>query len=238
MADLNDYTSLITSEHQPKPRFMALVGALVSPLVDQMNVVASMPALFDLDNAVGDQLDKVGEWVGLSRQVSTPLIGVYFSFDVADLGFDQGTWKGPFDPDTGLVSLDDETYRMTLRAKIAANHWDGTPDKAADILDLLAPPGTNVFIEDPCDMSITIGVSGKQPTAIYIALLKTGLLSLKPETVHINYAITSVDGDPIFGFDLENEYVSGFDVGAWSGTTIVEANQLDYTFSLDNSVLA
>ncbi|MEK6319934.1 MAG: DUF2612 domain-containing protein, partial [Burkholderia gladioli] len=105
MADLDDYTSLITSEHQPQPRFMALVGALVSPLVDQMNVVASMPALFDLDNAVGDQLDKVGEWVGLSRQVSTPLTGVYFSFDIVDLGFDQGTWKGPFDPDTGLVSL-------------------------------------------------------------------------------------------------------------------------------------
>ncbi|MBU9468666.1 DUF2612 domain-containing protein [Burkholderia multivorans] len=238
MADLNDYTALITSEHSDKPRFMATVGALVQPLVDQMNVLQSMPGKFDLDNAVGVQLDDVGLWVGVSRKIRTPLTGVYFSFDVGGLGFDQGVWKGPFDPDTGLVSLDDDTYRMTLRSKSAANHWDGTPGAAADIIDSLAPPGTLVFLEDPCDMSITIGIAGKQPSALYIALLKNGFLSLKPEAVHVNYAVTSVYGAPIFGFDIDNEYVSGFDAGAWAVATIAASNELDYTFVLDSSTLA
>ncbi len=238
MADLDDYTALITSEHSDKPLFVGMVGMLAAPLVDLMNVLGGMPALFDLDDAVGDQLDIVGEWVGLSRQVSTPLTGIYFSFDVGGLGFDQGVWKGPFDPDTGLVSLDNDTYRMTLRAKIAANHWDGTPGAAADILDSLAPAGTLVFLEDHCDMSITIGVAGKQPSALYLALLKNGLLSLKSEAIRVNYAVTSVDGAPIFGFDMTNEYVAGFDAGAWSGDQLVSANELDYTFALDNSTLS
>ncbi|WP_186086053.1 DUF2612 domain-containing protein [Burkholderia gladioli] len=238
MADIDDYTALITSEHRRVPRFMAMAEMLGSPLVDLMNVLGGMPAQFDLDSAVGDQLDIVGEWIGLKRQVSTPLIGIYFAFDLDGLGFDQGVWKGPFDPDTGLVSLDDDTYRMTLRAKIAANHWDGTPGAAADILDMLAPPGARVFLEDPCDMSITIGIAGKQPPALYLALLKNGLLSLKSEAIRVNYAVTSVDGAPIFGFDMNNEYVAGFDAGAWSGSQLVSANELDYTFALDNSTLS
>ncbi|KWF81316.1 hypothetical protein WL94_28525 [Burkholderia cepacia] len=238
MADLDDYAGLITSEHSDKPKFMSMVEMLSAPLVDLMNVLGGMPALFDLDSAVGDQLDVLGEWIGLSRNVSTPLAGVYFAFDIDGLGFDQGAWKGPYDPDTGLVALDDETYLMTLRAKIAANHWDGTPEAAADILDSLAPPGARVFLEDHCDMSITIGIAGKQPPALYVALLKNGLLSLKPEAVHVNYAVTTVDGAPIFGFDIDNQYVAGFDTGAWAGETLAGANELDYTFTLDNSTLA
>ncbi|MCW3641765.1 DUF2612 domain-containing protein [Burkholderia cenocepacia] len=238
MAELDDYTALITSEHSDKPKFMAMVEMLSAPQVDLMNVLGGMPALFDLDAAVGDQLDVLGQWIGLSRDVNTPLTGIYFSFDVGGLGFDQGVWKGPFDPDTGLVSLDDDTYRMTLRAKIAANRWDSTPGAAADILDSLAPAGTLVFLEDPCDMSITIGIAGKQPPALYIALLKNGFLALKPEAVHVNYAVTSVDGSAIFGFDINNQYVKGFDSGAWSATTVAAANALDYSFALDNSALA
>ncbi|AOI57444.1 hypothetical protein WI26_07410 [Burkholderia diffusa] len=134
-ASLSDYAALVTSEHRDKPRFMATVGALVQPLVDQINVLVSMPAKFDLDNAVGVQLDDVGLWVGVSRKIRTPLTGIYFSFDIAGLGFDHGTWKGPFDPDTGLTVLDDETYRLVIRAKIGANHWDGTLESSAAILN-------------------------------------------------------------------------------------------------------
>lgn len=134
-ASLSDYTALITSEHRGLSRFMATVGTLVQPIVDQMNVLQSMPGKFDLDNAVGVQLDDVGLWVGVSRKIRTPLTGIYFSFDVAGLGFDKGIWKGPFDPDTGLTVLDDDTYRLVIRAKIGANHWDGTLASSAAILN-------------------------------------------------------------------------------------------------------
>ncbi|SPD47492.1 protein of unknown function [Cupriavidus neocaledonicus] len=78
------------------------------------------------------------------------------------------------------------------------------------------PSGTYVFIQDNQDMSMTIGVAGKVPSAVFLALLEGGYIPLKPEGVRVNYVIvTSVDGVPMFGFDVANQYVMGFDAGAW-----------------------
>lgn len=130
MAQASDYTALITTEHAGKPKFAAMAAAVAQCFADQINLLQSIPAAFDLDTAIGVQLDAVGLWAGIRRQVRTPL-NVYFSFDTAGLGFDQGNWQGPFDPSTGLTSLDDETFRTLIRAKIAANSWDGTVPSAA-----------------------------------------------------------------------------------------------------------
>ncbi|WP_354677166.1 DUF2612 domain-containing protein [Cupriavidus plantarum] len=216
MADISQYTDLITSEHNKRPKFMAVVEALAQPMVDLQNLLSSMPGRFDLDNAVGDQLDTIGIWVGISRNVPVPLTDVYFSLDIDGLGFDQGSWKGPFDPDAGLTRLDDDTYRLVIRAKIGANHWDGTLESSKAILDSIFGGGTFVFIQDNQDMSMTIGIAGVVPSAVFLAVLANGLIPLKPEGVRINVVIvTSVDGAPIFGFDMTNNLVAGFDTGAW-----------------------
>ncbi|GMG90650.1 hypothetical protein Cmtc_18700 [Cupriavidus sp. TKC] len=216
MADLATYTDLITSEHNQQQDFMAVVEALAQPMVGLQNLLGSMPGKFDLDNAVGVQLDDVGAWVGISRNISTPLTGVYFSLDTAGLGFDQGSWKGPFDPDTGLTRLDDETYRLVIWAKIGANHWDGTLESSKAILDSIFGGGTFVFIQDNQDMSMTIGVAGQVPSAVFLALLSGGYIPLKPEGVRIDVVIvTSIDGAAIFGFDMDNSLVGGFDEGVW-----------------------
>ncbi|RUT64887.1 hypothetical protein CKG00_17310, partial (plasmid) [Morganella morganii] len=52
----------------------------------------------------------MGEWTGISRYISTPITGVYFSLDMDDIGLDQGVWKREFDADSGFTELDDETY--------------------------------------------------------------------------------------------------------------------------------
>ncbi|MET3654101.1 DUF2612 domain-containing protein [Dyella japonica] len=217
MADVSQYVGLITSEHADKPKFSAMVAAVAQCFVDQQNALGGLIPAFDLDQAVGDQLDIIGLWVGVSRRVNTPLTGVYFSFDIAGVGFDQGVWQGPFDPSTGVTLLDDGTYRILIRAKIGANHWDGTLGTSAAILNQIFDNGTNVFIQDNQDMTMTFGVSGVIPSAVLLALLKGGYIPLKPEGVLVNsYIVTSSSGAPIFGFDMENQYVSGWDVGAWA----------------------
>lgn len=216
MADISKYTGRVTSEHNQQPDFIAVVEALAQPMVDLQNLLGSMPGKFDLDSAVDAQLDDVGAWVGISRNINTPLTGVYFSFDTAGVGFDQGNWKGPFDPDSGLTRLDNDTYRLAIRAKIGANHWDGMLESSKAILDSIFGGGTFVFIQDNQDMSMTIGVAGEVPSAVFLALLKGGYIPLKPEGVRVDYTIvTSVDGAPIFGFDISNNLVAGFDVGTW-----------------------
>lgn len=217
MADITDYTGKITSEHADKPRYMAMVSAVARCFVDAQNGLAAMPQAFDLDDAEGVQLDAVGLWVGVSRNVAAPLAGVYFSFDTTGVGFDQGVWKGPFDPDTGVTSLDDDTYRLLIRARIGANHWDGTLAGSKAILSQVFGGDTHVFIQDNQDMSITVGIAGKVPSALFLALLSGGYIPIKPQAVRVNYyLVTSTDGAPLFGFDMGNQYVAGFDGGAWA----------------------
>ncbi|WP_144156567.1 DUF2612 domain-containing protein [Paraburkholderia sp. BCC1885] len=215
---LSQYTSLITSEHNEKPRFMAMVSLLGQWAVDRQNMLASIPGLFDIDDAVGQQLDWVGQWVGVSRNLSIPLTGVYFSFDTSGLGFDQGTWLGPFDPTTGLVSLPDNAYRTLLYAVIAANNWDGTVPGAYTAWNTIFEPlGYSILIEDGQDMTMTVALIGPTPDAVTLALFTGGYLNLRPAGVGITFYYTqSVPDVPIFGFDAENSSISGFDVGAWA----------------------
>ncbi|WP_025138073.1 DUF2612 domain-containing protein [Achromobacter sp. DH1f] len=216
MADVEKYLNLITAFHRGKPKFSAMVEAVAQCFVGAQDCYGTMVPAYDLDDAVGVQLDAVGEWVGISRNVRTPLEGVYFSFDVAGLGFEQGVWQGPFDPDTGVTSLDDETYRVLIRAKIGANHWDGTLEGSAEILNFIFG-GTNtfVFIQDNGDMSIDIGIAGSRPSAVFLALLTGGYIPIKPEGVRVNYYIVPGVEGPLFGFDVGNRYIAGFDIGVW-----------------------
>lgn len=214
------YTGAIPPLHADKPKFMANVAALVQPMVDIQNVLSFLASsAFDLDQAVGVQLDTVGLWIGRSRAVNIPLSGVYFSFDTPNLGFDQGNWQGQFDPSTGVTLLDDTTYRALLRAKIIMNSWDGSAAVAAEAINMLFinSPGTFITIQDNFDMSMTVGVSGVVPPAALIALLQNGEFNVRPMGVDITYTITSVNTVPLFGFDIETSAISGWDVGAWSG---------------------
>ena len=76
MASVDDYLALITAYHRGKPKFAAMVRAIVEPFVAIQDFIAHLPLDFDLDLAIGVQLDVVGEWVGRSRFIETPLPNV------------------------------------------------------------------------------------------------------------------------------------------------------------------
>ena len=217
----DEYLRLVTSLHNQRPKFMAWVEALVQTFADQIAVILEMPTLFDVDIAVGDQLDKTGEWIGLSRYIKTPLEGVYFTFDEdGTLGWDRGIWWTPFDPLEGLTRLPDTLYRTVLKAKIGANHWNGTIPAVYAIYDqLFAGSGSTVIIQDNQDMSMTLAVIGKVPSPAMISILTSGLIPLRPEAVRLNYVMPSVEDHAYFGFDVENDSIRGFDEGAW-GTAL------------------
>ena len=219
MTDVTEYTDLISSRHATKPKFVATVTASVEGLVACQNVVSGFSGKdFSLDDAVGVQLDTIGIWVGVGRSVKTPLSGVYFALDTLGVGFDQGVWQGEFDPDTGVVNLDDDSYRLVLKAKIASNNWDGTMEGTKAILEIMFPPssGILIFVQDNQDMTMTIGMSGVQLTPIQLALLTGGYINIKPQTVRIDYYVVPSESGAIFGFDTNNGYISGFDAGSWS----------------------
>jgi hypothetical protein len=216
MPTLASYLALITSKHQNKPKYAATLTAILQPFVETQTLLLSMPLKYDLDTAEGVQLDAVGLWIGLSRYVASELPNTYFSFDDADLGFDLGNWKGRFDPSGGVVRLDDFNYRLLLRAKIAANNWDGTMQGAFDgLTQVFAAMGATVVIEDNQDMTMTIAITGALPTAVIRAILAEGYLPFKPEGVRVNYLVPSIAG-PLFAFDVDSAELAGFDSGVWA----------------------
>lgn len=220
-ADISKYLSLITSEHASKPNFVAVISALVQGHADNQSLSAQLANYFDLDQASGAQLDQIGLWAGISRNLSVPLTGVYFAFDTSGVGFDQGTWWSPTDPTTQLDALPDDAYRTLLRAKIAANNWDGTVPGAYTVWNtLFAGTGYSVLIQDNQNMTMEYALLGPIPDAVTLALFEGGYLDIKPAGVAIDdYWTPTVANAPFFGFDVENASISGFDVGAWGQIT-------------------
>lgn len=222
---MSKYTGLITNYHATKPKFYDHIDLSTRPLT---NVILSMQGLltaFDLDKAAGAQLDILGLWIGRSRIVRQPITGVYFSWDTDDLGYDQGVWQGPYDPDSGHTSLSDETYRIILKAKIAINNWDGRNDSLPPILDAATEgSGIRMQIVDNQDMTISVWVFPETDiddvSLELIAAIRQGYLTIKAAGVWAGSIETPAveapsEGNKFFGFDMENDYFAGFDSGAW-----------------------
>jgi len=187
MRTIPDYTGLIISQHALKPKFEATVGLSVEPFVALQAMEAEAISATTIDNARGVQLDWIGEWVGITRNVPTPISGVYFSWNttIAE-GWNSGVWKGEFDPTTGLTDLPDADYRVLIKAKIKANNSSGTIPEIYDILDA-AFPGVVIDVIDNQDMTMEVLYTIADFTPIKEAILIQGLIPIKPAGVSITY---------------------------------------------------
>lgn len=249
----SDYTALVTPQHADKPRFLATVAASVDPLATLQSTLLAMELAFDLDSAVGVQLDAVGIRVGSSRLIPVPIQGVYFSFGDSRRGWGRGIWFDRLHNGSAISSLDDDTFRRLIRAKVLANRWDGTLAGLEAIYDAyFTDPATLVFVSDdaisslvenyftfgdpgrgwglgiwaphpvpavklaPVDMRITVGIAGKIPNLVDLAILNQRLVGAKPEGVRVDVAVTSKNGAPVFGFGSDNAMVGGWGHGAWA----------------------
>ncbi|MGC0926167.1 DUF2612 domain-containing protein [Pantoea agglomerans] len=225
---MSKYTDRITNYHRGKPLFVEHVDLSTRPLTDVSTAMHGLISAFDIDEGIGVQLDALGEWIGRSRIVSQPISGVYFSFDTDGLGWDQGVWQGPYDPDAGYTSLSDDTYRIILKAKITINSWDGQNDSLPPILEAaLDGSGLKMQIVDNQDMTISVWVFPETDISLVslelIAAIRQGYLTVKAAgvwagDVQTPSILTPSVGSKFFGFDMDNEYIAGFDDGAWGVT--------------------
>lgn len=210
MAQVSDYTSLVTSEHSVQPNFMATIMALVQPSVDQQKALAAMPGQFDLDVAVGVQLDVVGAWAGISRYIPNAIALAYFGFDVTANGQPFGEEGLPSigarfydenEPVAESSELADPEYRFVIRAKIAKNNTKGTNDDFLSALSFLfSTPGVvvPVILDDPGTMHISIAV-GRPVTYLEKLLIRQVDILPRPAGVMIDSLEYFQNGN-VFGF--------------------------------------
>lgn len=213
---IQDYLDLITSEYTNQPNFNAMLSFMVAvPVQVQSLMTQMMTTLFDLDTPpVGNQLDIIGQWVGVSRVVSVPIGGVFFTWDDTQSdGWDYGTWQ-PVPPTSSLTSLPDDVYLTLIRAKIAANQWDGTTEGAYKIWSAVFPQFV-ILIQDLNNMTYNLAIIGGIIDSVTLALITGGYIPLRPEGVEIANYYVSVDTNPAFAWDTENTYLKGWDQGSW-----------------------
>lgn len=219
----DDYMKLVTSQYQNSPKFLAYLRGFLGMVQDIRELATSLNYYLSFNRVIsqystsyvydavtvkagdtpfdfvsfeaceGDQLDILGVILGQSRQV-------FFEAD------------DTVSPPTSAMryDLEDDDYRIVLQNKITLNHWDG---KASTMQSAWATlfPGGKITVQDNQDMTIDVTISGTLSNTM-ILLIKNGYILPRPQGVQINYFYGDL---PYFGFDRDDEYVAGFDLGHW-----------------------
>ncbi len=182
------YTGLRTSQYVASPKFNALLYVLLKKFDDVSQVLVQLDTALDLDSAEGAQLDMLGSVVGANRTVG-------------------------FQPSGGVSPvLDDATYRIYIKAKIAQNQWDGTTSSLYPIWRALFPNGSIIIIDNQ-NMTADITLTGTF-TSIIQDLIVNGYVIPRPEGVLYTYLFGVL---PFFGFGSSPGFIAGFGEGHWVG---------------------
>lgn len=186
---MDNYLDLITSEYRNSPNFISWLDSALSIVNSSKLTTDQINAAFDIDYAVGAQLDILGELIGRTRALT-------------------------FQPSDGSNPiLDDDTYRLMLKAKISQNQWDGTIPAVYDLWNNIFP-FLYMEVYDNQDMTMEVIIVGI-PTLLQKELVLNGYIVPKPEGVRVNYNVIS---KPIFAYALDTPALAGYDKGTWYQT--------------------
>lgn len=175
---------LLASEYKNSTNLIAHSEIFTKRLEEIQDQYCKLLTERNLDDAIGVQLDKIGEILGQTRPVVDIAQFIFFRYDVIGGGVnpDQGyaTLAEPskgaiyltLAQDTGgdNILLDDDQYRALLRATTVKNRMRSTPEDLFELLGFLFPDITNIQIVESTQ-SVTI-IFGRELTPLERALVK------------------------------------------------------------------
>ena len=190
-AVLDGYRRLLTSEYKTRPKLTSWLLWLISEGLVYNSVLQEILDAFNLDTAVGAQLDTLGKIAGVGRL----------------LNFYPSGGESPV--------MDDDTYRLVIKARLLQNVWKGNLAELYDAWSVLFP-GISLQIQDLQSqsegdaMTYNVVISGEF-TSLMRELIVNGYIVPKPEGVRINnLLITDTTGKPLFAYDYDDADYSGY----------------------------
>ena len=165
------YASLLILQYATKPKAVATIQTTVTPVIMNQLPTAIQDG-FDLDTAVGVQLDTMGKYVGASRRGYTS---------------------------TGApVVLNDADFRQLIKLLIIKNN---SGSSLATIQSLIAGafPG-QIFVSDNQSMGLNYVLLESIGTPDLLEVIVTGGYLPAPMGVEVSASIVPVHANPFFGF--------------------------------------
>lgn len=207
------YEQLMIIQYYEKPKARAEIGLKAGYHQDLKKFIDDLQLSFDLENASGDRLDKIGKLVGQSRIVPLVVQKRLFGFDINQnaLGFSSkfdnsrigAPFSSKFTPIYTDYELDDFNYTLLIKARIANNvaHavmvGDSTTISLQDVISKVFGDGT--VLVDNKDMTLNLLVpSSFDPERL--RLIKNAGLLPSPQGVGYKYFIQG-DVFNTFGFE-------------------------------------
>jgi hypothetical protein len=195
MNTIAEYLLKVTSQYQNSPKFLEWLSIPLLICQHVHECSDNMPAEFDLDSAVGVQLDIIGQYLGQSRTL-------------------------PFDPTDGTSPyLEDNLYRKILVLKTMTNYWDGSLHSIYVAWNAIFDEAYLKII-DNMDMTATVTLSGLM-TQLVKDMIYNDLILPRPEGVQYIYSQDVIpETAATFSYDMNTDYFKGYDESWWDKKVI------------------
>lgn len=204
------YQNLLLAQYQEGPKALATIEALVNCAICDL-VLREAEDAFNLDTAIGAQLDVLGDYIGFSRRVGVAPDLEYFNMTDYDNPSETVVGMTDYGDTTanptstfyryamagqGTADLSDEDYRLVLRWKVLYNGLGGSLYAIAEALyDVF---GDEVICFDHKNMSLSYAVKVASKKAAKI-LAQQSVLP-KPMGVQLGGLFLIEDPAITFGF--------------------------------------
>lgn len=165
-----DYTSegldRVTQQFKDDPVYQAYLKIVLDSINSVQTALKDLKQLRSLDTATGKQLDMIGTIIGQSRTLVDYNAFPYFGFNgstgaetfgtIADSSVG-GVFRSYLQEEGSAATVDDETYRFLIRARIIANTTRATPEAVIAGINFITQ-NTNTTLVDGPNAHITIEV--------------------------------------------------------------------------------
>lgn len=231
------YVNLLIIQYHDLPKAQATIAALVNILIAN-GIFLDIQNAYDIDTAVGVQLDVIGKYAGVDRfykgqdlqgffsfidysQVNSPPITAIGFSDYSEYPSKPGKWLIYSQVLSSSLALDDEDFRTLIKLKIIENNSNFSHKEIDD--EIFNAFGLDLIPDSMGNMTMNYFVNANAAAIIMVAAQK-GLLP-KPIAVGIRYIIPQYR--PFFGFATYaglSPLITGFtdyaDYGIESGETL------------------
>lgn len=203
------YKNLLIIQFKSKPKAAATI-ALIAEIQAVNNLPFDVESAFDIETAVGVQLDILGKWIGVTRDYvgteypdNTFGFLPYFGTEQGQEGFAQysdyttkvGTTLSYAEIIGNGQKLNDDQYRIVLKLKIICNAIDMSQSSIDSAMNTVF--GDQVILSTANNMAITYFVANE--LGVLGAVLLEKQVLPKPMAVRVNIIDTEM-GNPFFAF--------------------------------------